>query len=55
MAMVPFRHPWLQGHLTILGQRSNLERPVRVMDKPNAFLHALSTSLIDAIPLSVLP
>ncbi|HUS88294.1 MAG TPA: hypothetical protein VMW91_02815 [Desulfosporosinus sp.] len=31
MAMVPFRHPWLQGHLTILGQRSNLERPVRVL------------------------
>ena len=29
--MVPSRHPWPQGHLTILGQRSNLERPVRVM------------------------
>ncbi|HUS88788.1 MAG TPA: hypothetical protein VMW91_05360 [Desulfosporosinus sp.] len=31
MAVVPSRHPWLQGHLTILGQRSNLERPVRVL------------------------
>ncbi|HUS89680.1 MAG TPA: hypothetical protein VMW91_10060 [Desulfosporosinus sp.] len=38
-------HPW---------RCSNLERPVRVLDKPYAFLHALSTALIDAIPLSVL-
>ncbi|HEY8909822.1 MAG TPA: hypothetical protein VIM51_06025 [Desulfosporosinus sp.] len=24
---VPSRHPWLQGHSAILGQRSNPERP----------------------------
>ncbi|HUX46521.1 MAG TPA: hypothetical protein VMV58_00785, partial [Desulfosporosinus sp.] len=29
--MVPSRHPWLQGHSSLLGQRSNLEHPVRVM------------------------
>ncbi|HUS88105.1 MAG TPA: hypothetical protein VMW91_01850 [Desulfosporosinus sp.] len=45
LAITASSHPW---------RCSNLERPVRVLDKPNEFLHAFSTSLIDAIPLSVL-
>jgi hypothetical protein len=41
----PSRHPWRLSHSLLLGQRSNLERPVQVMAGayPSTLLIASST------------